>query len=65
MSDGKLRIGIIGAGFIGRALAQLCVKNGIEVMISNSRGLHTLASTMSRCAAVSAVRKQQPSSVTW
>ncbi|AMO77132.1 MULTISPECIES: NADPH-dependent F420 reductase [Pseudomonas] len=41
-----MRIGIIGAGFIGRALAELGVKNGYEVMLSNSRGPHTLTSTM-------------------
>ena len=40
------RIGIIGAGFIGRAVGRLCVKSGHEVMISNSRGPRTLTSTM-------------------
>lgn len=40
-----MRIGIIGAGFIGRALGKLAEKNGYEVMLSNSRGPHTLTST--------------------
>ncbi|MFR0693670.1 NADPH-dependent F420 reductase [Enterobacterales bacterium AE_CKDN230030158-1A_HGKHYDSX7] len=40
-----MRIGIIGAGFIGRALGELAVKSGCEVMLSNSRGPRTLAST--------------------
>lgn len=37
-----MRIGIIGAGYIGRALASHAVRNGHKVMISNSRGPHTL-----------------------
>ena len=41
----SMKIGIIGAGFIGRALAALALKNGHEVMISNSRGPQTLLST--------------------
>jgi 8-hydroxy-5-deazaflavin:NADPH oxidoreductase len=41
-----MRIGIIGAGFIGRAIAALAVQNGCEVMLSNSRGPHTLTSTV-------------------
>lgn len=40
-----MKIGIIGAGFIGRALATLAVANGHEVMISNSRAPRTLGST--------------------
>ncbi len=40
-----MKIGIIGAGFIGRALATLAVKNGNDVMISNSRHPRTLGST--------------------
>lgn len=40
-----MRIGIIGAGFIGRALAHLAVKSGAQVMLSNSRGPQTLTST--------------------
>jgi predicted dinucleotide-binding enzyme len=41
-----MQIGIIGAGFIGRAIAALAMKNGCEVMLSNSRGPHTLTSTV-------------------
>lgn len=40
----KLKIGIIGAGFIAQALGRLAVRNGHEVMLSNSRGPHTLDS---------------------
>jgi 8-hydroxy-5-deazaflavin:NADPH oxidoreductase len=36
-------IGIIGAGHIGSQIARLAVKNGYEVVISNSRGPETLA----------------------
>lgn len=39
-----MRIGIVGAGFIGRALARLAVSNGHTVAIANSRGPHTLMS---------------------
>ncbi|WP_259275222.1 NADPH-dependent F420 reductase [Yersinia canariae] len=44
-----MKIGIIGAGFIGRAVAELAVSHGHHVMISNSRGpetLHSLASAV-------------------
>ncbi len=40
-----MRIGIIGAGFIGRAVAGLGVTHGHDVMISNSREPRTLGST--------------------
>ena len=40
-----MKIGIIGAGFIGRALARLAVSGGHDVMIANSRGPETLTST--------------------
>ena len=39
-----MRIGIIGAGFVGQAIAKLAAANGHEVMISNSRGPDTLFS---------------------
>lgn len=38
-----MKIGIIGAGSIGRALAGHLVKTGHEVIVSNSRGPETLA----------------------
>ena len=41
-----MRIGIIGAGFIGRAVAAHAMRCGHEVMISNSRGPATLGSTV-------------------
>ncbi len=37
-----MKIGIIGAGHIGQAIARLAVANGHEVKISNSRGPETL-----------------------
>ncbi|OCR25993.1 NADP oxidoreductase [Pseudomonas syringae] len=42
-----MRIGIIGAGFIGRAVAQLVIAAGHEAMLSNSRGPQTLSSVVS------------------
>jgi len=42
-----MKIGIIGAGFVGQAVARLAVGNGHEVMISNSRGPETLFSMRS------------------
>lgn len=39
-----MRIGIIGAGFIGRAVAGAAVKAGHDVMVSNSRSPATLFS---------------------
>jgi 8-hydroxy-5-deazaflavin:NADPH oxidoreductase len=36
-------IGLIGAGRIGSQLARLAVKNGYDVVVSNSRGPETLA----------------------
>jgi hypothetical protein len=42
-----MRIGIIGAGFIGRAVAQLVIAAGHEAMLSNSRGPQTMSSILS------------------
>lgn len=39
-----MQIGIIGAGMVGRVLAKLAVRAGHQVMLSNSRGPHTLFS---------------------
>ncbi len=41
-----MKLGIIGAGYIGRAVARLAVSRGHEVMISNSRHPRTLTSAM-------------------
>lgn len=42
-----MQIGVIGAGFIGRAVAQLALAAGHEVMLSNSRGPQTMSSVLS------------------
>jgi predicted dinucleotide-binding enzyme len=42
-----MRLGIIGAGFIGQGVARLAVRHGDEVMVSNSRGKDTLSSVAS------------------
>lgn len=39
-----MKIGIIGAGFVGRTIATLAIKAGHQVMLSNSRGPQTLFS---------------------
>lgn len=39
-----MKIGIIGAGFVGRAIAKLARISGHQVMLSNSRGPQTLFS---------------------
>lgn len=39
-----MKIGIIGAGFVGRAIAKLAIQAGHEVMLSNSRNPQTLFS---------------------
>ncbi|EFW77920.1 NADPH-dependent F420 reductase [Pseudomonas savastanoi] len=42
-----MRIGFIGAGAIGQAVAQLVIAAGHEAMLSNSRGPHTMSSVLS------------------
>ncbi len=44
--DGEktVKIGIIGAGFVGSAIGKLALRHGHEAMLSNSRGPHTLFS---------------------
>ncbi|MGY2047908.1 NADPH-dependent F420 reductase [Methylobacterium sp. JK268] len=39
-----MKLGIIGAGYVGRAVATLAVRAGHEAMLSNSRGPRTLFS---------------------
>ncbi|VFS89902.1 NADP oxidoreductase coenzyme F420-dependent [Raoultella planticola] len=39
-----MKIGIIGAGFVGRSIAKLSLAAGHDVMLSNSRGPQTLFS---------------------
>ncbi|MDX6917104.1 NAD(P)-binding domain-containing protein [Pectobacterium carotovorum] len=39
-----MKIGIIGAGFVGRAIAKLAIQTGHQVMLSNSRAPQTLFS---------------------
>lgn len=45
-----MRIGIIGAGFIGRAVAQLVIAAGHETMLSNSRGPQSMSSVLNGIA---------------
>lgn len=42
-----MKIGIIGAGFIGQAVGKILLKAGHQVLISNSRGPNTLYSVKS------------------
>src|SRR5882757_11269137 len=42
-----MKIGIIGAGFIARAVAAVAIKHGHDVMVSNTRGPQTLFSLVS------------------
>lgn len=39
-----MKIGCVGAGFIGRAVGKLAVEHGHQVMLSNSRGPRSLTS---------------------
>ena len=39
-----MKIGILGAGFVGRAIAKLAIEAGHQVMLSNSRNPQTLFS---------------------
>lgn len=41
------KLAIIGAGFVGRAIAELFIRAGYDVMISNSRGAASLSSIVS------------------
>ena len=41
-----MKLGVIGAGYIGRAIGRLAVARGHDVMLANSRGPKTLTSTM-------------------
>ncbi|WP_426136537.1 NADPH-dependent F420 reductase [Pseudomonas sp. PWP3-1b2] len=42
-----MKIGVIGAGFIGRAVAELGLAAGHDVMLSNSRGPQSMTSVLS------------------
>ncbi|OPA91252.1 NADP oxidoreductase [Pseudomonas fluorescens] len=42
-----MKIGVIGAGFIGRAVAELGLAAGHDVMLSNSRGPQSMSSVLS------------------
>jgi 8-hydroxy-5-deazaflavin:NADPH oxidoreductase len=48
-----MKIGVIGAGHIGQALARAALRNGHDVMMANSRGPQTLAALAQelQCAA--------------
>lgn len=49
-SEDRIRIGIVGAGRVGRALAVVLAAAGHEVMLSNSRGPDTLADVVGSIA---------------
>jgi predicted dinucleotide-binding enzyme len=53
MKGQPMKIGIIGAGYVARAIAALAIKHGYQVMLSNSRGPRTLYTTcaMLKCDA--------------
>ena len=53
-SAGSLRIGIIGAGYIGEALARHWTRAGHTVKIANSRGPETLTEVAQRTGATAA-----------
>jgi predicted dinucleotide-binding enzyme len=44
IEEHPMKIGIIGAGFVGRAIAKLAIQAGHQVMLSNSRDPRTLFS---------------------
>lgn len=55
-----MKIGIIGAGAIGLAFAQKAAQSGHEILISNSRGAHTLKDVVAKIGYnVKAVDKQE------
>jgi predicted dinucleotide-binding enzyme len=55
-----MKIGIIGAGHVGSALAQLLVQQGHDVAIANSRGAATLTDVASRTGATAADAADAP-----
>jgi 8-hydroxy-5-deazaflavin:NADPH oxidoreductase len=57
-----LRIGIIGAGNIGQALARLAVANGHIATLSNSRGPETLRAIVTEIGCRAAAATDVPSS---
>jgi predicted dinucleotide-binding enzyme len=57
-----LRIGIIGAGNIGQALARLAVANGHAATLSNSRGPETLHDVVAEIGCQAAAAIDVPSS---
>lgn len=57
-----MRIGIVGAGNIGQALARLAVANGHTATLSNSRGPETLRDVVAEIGCQAAVATDVPSS---
>ncbi len=57
-----MRIGIIGAGNIGQALARLAVANGHTATLSNSRGPDTLRDIVDKIGCQAAITADVPAS---
>jgi len=53
-----MRIGIIGAGYIGQGIARLALRAGDEVMIGNSRGPETLFSVATSLGCLAGTAEQ-------
>ena len=60
----RMRIGVVGAGMIGHALAVRFAAAGHEVMLSNSRGPDTLAEVVGSIqGTVRAIHSRRPALV--
>src|ERR1700754_1628894 len=55
-----MKIGIIGAGFIGGTLTRLLTEQGHEVLVSNSRDPETLADLAAETGATAVWAKDAP-----
>jgi NAD(P)-dependent dehydrogenase (short-subunit alcohol dehydrogenase family) len=60
-----MKIGILGAGGIGQALAGHMAKAGHEVIVSNSRGPETLAGLVRQLGPKAQAGTRQEAEVSW